>query len=65
MQHLQQQAFQAGAAFPPRQLEVLVLMMRSDAVHALGGACRCLGSQAAARGWRAMLPRLPEVAAPA
>lgn len=37
--HLEQQAFKHGAGFEARQLELLALMMRSDVVHALGGAC--------------------------
>lgn len=38
--HLQQQAFQQGAAFEARHLELLVLILRSDVLHAIGGALR-------------------------
>ncbi|KAL4855002.1 Cilia- and flagella-associated protein 45 [Chlorella vulgaris] len=34
--HLQQQAFQQGAAFEARHLELLVLILRSDVLHAIG-----------------------------
>ena len=35
--HLQQQAFRHDAAFEARQLELLVLVLRSDVIHAMGG----------------------------
>lgn len=47
--HLQQQAFLRGAAFEPRQLELLALVLRADCVHAMGGEAR---RRAAAAGGR-------------
>lgn len=37
MRHLQHQAFAQDAAFDMQELELLVLMARSDVVHTLGG----------------------------
>jgi hypothetical protein len=35
--HLQEQAAHHGAGFPARHLELLVLILRSDVLHSLGG----------------------------
>lgn len=61
MRHLQQQAFAQDAAFELQELELLVLMARSDVVHALGGDAAACGRSGAAASRALQAPATPVI----